>query len=68
MRVHTQLNYGFIGVTRAGLVARDDLLMLQMLFNFGDSLGGYDNADNYGMAILRAPITFVFAYRSVIEL
>jgi hypothetical protein len=65
---HTQLNYGFIGVTRAGLVARDDLLMLQVLFNFGDTLGGYDNRDNYGMAILRAPMTFIFAYRSVIEL
>jgi hypothetical protein len=65
---HTQFNYGFIGVTRAGLVSRYDLLMLQVLVNFGDDLGGYDNSDNYGMAILRAPMQFVLAYRSVIDL
>jgi hypothetical protein len=65
---YTQLNYGFIAVSRAGLVSRNDLLLLQVLINFGDDLGGYDNSDNYGMAILRAPINFVFAYRSVIDL
>jgi hypothetical protein len=64
---HTQLNYGFLLVTRAGLVRRDDLIVFQMLFHTA-ALGGYDNTDSYGMALLRAPATFTLAYRSVISL
>jgi hypothetical protein len=64
---HTQLNLGFLLVTRAGLVGRDDLVVFQMLFHSG-SFGGYDNTDNYGMALLRGPATFTLAYRSVISL
>lgn len=64
---HTQLNYGFLFVTRAALVGRDDLVVFQMLFH-SDALGGYDNSDVYGMAILRGPATFTLAYRSVISL
>jgi hypothetical protein len=65
---HTQVNLGFAFITRAGLVRRDDILLFQMLFHAGEGLGGYDNADNYGMAILRAPAMFLLAYRSVIAL
>lgn len=64
---HTQLNYGFLFVARAALVGRDDLVVFQMMFHT-DALGGYDNTDNYGMAILRGPATFTLAYRSVISL
>ncbi|HEX7478779.1 MAG TPA: hypothetical protein VF331_13320 [Polyangiales bacterium] len=64
----TQLNYGFALVTRAGLVRRDDFVFFQMLWNVGDALGGYDNRDNYGFAMLRGPIMFTLAYRSVISL
>jgi hypothetical protein len=65
---HTQVNFGFTFVARAGLVRRNDLLLFQMLFHAGDALGGYDNSDAYGLAILRAPAMFTLAYRSVIGL
>jgi hypothetical protein len=39
-----------------------------MLFHAGDALGGYDNSDVYGMAVLRGPVAFTLAYRSVISL
>lgn len=65
---HTQINFGFALVARAGLVRRDDLVLFQMLFHAGDALGGYDNSDAYGLAILRAPAMFTLAYRSVIPL
>jgi hypothetical protein len=64
----TQLNFGFIYVSRAGLVARNDLLLFELLFHAGDALGGYDNSDVYGMAVLRGPVAFTLAYRSVISL
>ena len=35
----TQLNFGFVFLSRAGLVSRDDLILFQMLFHAGDSLG-----------------------------
>lgn len=63
----TQYNFGFFAVTRAGLVGRDDLLALQVLFH-SEALGGYDNEDVYGWALLRGPVSFLLAYRSVIEL
>lgn len=66
---HTQFNYGFFLVTRAGLVQRDDLLIWQMMFHSGPIFGGgADNRDVYGMAVFRAPLTFLLAYRSVISL
>ncbi|HET6334486.1 MAG TPA: hypothetical protein VFG30_14785 [Polyangiales bacterium] len=64
----TQLNYGLIYISRAGMVARNDLILFQVLVNAGDSLGGYDNSDVYGLAVLRGPISFTLAYRSVISL
>jgi hypothetical protein len=64
----TQLNLGFAYVSRAGLVRRDDLLLLQVLVHPGDTFGGYDNSDIYGLAMLRGPIMFTLAYRSVISL
>jgi hypothetical protein len=64
----TQMNFGFMYVSRAGLVARNDLILFQMLFHAGDTFGGYDNSDVYGLAVLRGPIAFTLAYRSVINL
>ncbi len=64
---HTQVNFGFVFLTRAGLVSRDDLILFQMLFHAGDELGGYDNSDVYGMAVLRGPASFTLAYRSIIS-
>jgi hypothetical protein len=64
----TQLNLGFAFVSRAGLARRDDLLLFQLLVHPGDALGGYDNSDVYGLAILRGPLMFTLAYRSVISL
>lgn len=64
----TQVNFGVIYISRAGLVARNDLILFQMLFHAGDALGGYDNSDVYGLAVLRGPISFTLAYRSVINL
>jgi hypothetical protein len=65
---HTQINYGLIYVSRAGLVRRDDLLLFEILYNAGDTLGGYNNRDVYGLATIRGPIAFTLAYRSVINL
>jgi hypothetical protein len=65
---HTQLNYGFAFVSRAGLARRDDLILFQMLFHPGGDLGGYNNKDVYGLATIRGPVTFTLAYRSVINL
>lgn len=64
----TQTNFGFMYVSRAGLVQRNDLILFQILFHAGDALGGYDNSDVYGMAVTRGPISFTLAYRSVISL
>jgi hypothetical protein len=63
----TQMNFGFIYLSRAGLVQRDDLLLLQVLFHAA-GLGPYDNSEVYGLAVLRGPIAFTLAYRSVISL
>jgi hypothetical protein len=63
----TQMNFGLIYISRAGLVQRDDLILFQMLFHAA-GLGGYDNTEVYGLAVLRGPIAFTLAYRSVISL
>jgi hypothetical protein len=39
-----------------------------MLFHAGDALGGYDNSNVYGMAVLRGPLAFTLVYRAVIAL
>lgn len=66
---HTQFNYGFMLVTRAGLVMRDDLILWQMLFTSGPIFGkGIDNRDDYGGAPFRGPFTFLIVYRSIIEI
>jgi hypothetical protein len=65
---HTQVNYGFAFVSRAGLVRRDDLILFQLLYHPGGDLGGYDNKNVYGLATIRGPIAFTLAYRSVINL
>lgn len=63
----TQMNFGLIYISRAGLVQRDDLILFQMLFHAA-GLGPYDNTEVYGLAVLRGPIAFTLAYRSVISL
>lgn len=65
---HTQFNYGFMFLSRAGLVQRDDLVLFQMMFHPGAVFGGYDNSDVYGAALWRGPFTLLLAYRSVIRL
>jgi hypothetical protein len=62
----TQINYGFLAVTRPGFIRRGDIFFLQFLFHPGSTLGGYDNADSYGMHLFFAPITFTLAYRMVL--
>ena len=66
---HTQINYGFILVTRAGLVRRDDLIVWRMKFHSGDDfVGGYDNSDVWGSFTWRASFNFMLAYRARIPL
>jgi hypothetical protein len=67
-RRRTQLNFGYMFVSRAGLVQRNDLILLQMLFHDSALTGGYKNDDIYGSALWRGPFTFLLAYRSVISL
>ena len=65
-RRFTQFNYGFALVTRPGFVRRNDIFLLQMLFNVGSTFGGYDNVDGYGAHLFFAPMTFLLAYRVVL--
>jgi len=65
---HTQLNYGFAFVSRAGFVRRNDVLLFTLLYHPGEGLGGYDNKSVYGFATIRGPVSFTLAYRSVIDL
>jgi hypothetical protein len=65
---HTQINYGFTFVSRAGFTRRNDVLLFQLLIHPSGKLGGYENGDVYGMATFRAPLSFTLAYRSVISL
>lgn len=62
----TQINYGFMAVTRPGFKRRDDIFFLQFLFHPGDTLGSYDNEPAYGMHLFFAPITFTLAYRMIL--
>jgi hypothetical protein len=62
----TQFNYGFAIVTRPGFVRRNDIFILQMLFNPGSTFGGYDNVNGYGAHLFFAPMTFLLAYRMVL--
>jgi hypothetical protein len=62
----TQINYGFIFVTRPGFKRRDDIFFLQFLFNPGPTLGSYDNEDSYGLHLFFAPIAFTIAYRMIL--
>ena len=59
----TQLNYGFMLVTRPGLRERDDIFLFQFLWHFGDRLGGFDAGESYGQHTFSAPFTFILAYR-----
>jgi hypothetical protein len=44
----TQFNYGFMLVSRPGFRRKNDLILFQMLFHFGDRLGGQDNRQYWG--------------------
>ena len=63
----TQVNYGFTLVTRLGLLRKNDLLFLSMLFNF-DMDGKGAPGDVYGTHLFYLPGTFQLAYRMVFEL
>jgi hypothetical protein len=66
---HTQINYGFTLLSRAGLIRRDDLIVWQMKFHSGNKfLGGYDNSDVWGSFLWRASFNILIAYRARIPL
>lgn len=65
---HTQINTGFTALTRAGLIVKDDLFLLQMLFHDPGVTGGYDNEQVYGSHIWRGPFTLTLAYRAQLAL
>jgi hypothetical protein len=73
------LAYGFMLVGRPGFTRENDLLLLQMLFHFGDSLGGGDyraywgahniyTSDSTLVTGTRVPLSFLLAYRMVFNL
>jgi hypothetical protein len=64
----TQVNYGFTFVTRPGLMRKNDLFFLSMLFNFSKPSSGYRAGDVYGAHLFYAPMAFQLAYRMVFEL
>jgi hypothetical protein len=57
----TQANYGFTFVTRPGLMRKNDIFFLSVLFHF-------DKEEAYGNHLFYAPMTFQLAYRMVFEL
>lgn len=65
---HTQMNYGFALVTRPGIMPRNDIIFLQILYHFGGVLSPYDNRAGYGGIALLGPLTFIAAYRAVIDI
>lgn len=65
---HTQWNFGFTFLTRAGLINRDDVFVWRMLFHNSDVTGGYDNSKVFGTHLWRGPFTLLLAYRTVIAL
>ena len=71
--------HGFMLVGRPGFTRDNDLLLLQTLFHFGDSLGGADNrpywgahniyaADSTLVTGTRLPLSFLLVYRMVFDL
>jgi hypothetical protein len=62
----TQINYGFMLVTRPGFKRRNDLLFFQFIYHPGGTLGTYDNSASYGMHLFDAPFTFTLAYRMIL--
>jgi hypothetical protein len=64
---HTQVNYGFMLITRAGLTRYDDLFAIQLLFT-STVFGAYDNTAVYGSDSFRLPFTFLLAYQSNISI
>lgn len=63
-----QYNVGLTYITRAGIVRRNDIIILALTYHDAGWFGGYDNNDGYGIAMLRAPLNFFAAYRTVIDL
>ena len=67
-RRRTQINYGFMAVTRPGFRHKNDILLFQLLWNFGDRFGGIDARKTYGQHTFHGPFTFILAYRMVFPL
>ena len=64
----TQTNFGITALTRAGLVQRDDLFVVQFLWHDARITGGYDNRDTYGSHLWRGPFSLLLAYRAQMTL
>lgn len=62
---HTQMNFGFTFLTRAGLVTYNDLFVWQMMFHDASLTGGYNNQKVYGAHMWRGPFTLLVAYRTI---
>ncbi|MDD9941512.1 MAG: hypothetical protein OXU20_10770 [Myxococcales bacterium] len=64
-----QFNVGFTFLTRAGLVRRDDMIAVRMMFHDANLLGGDNQSDTFGnYRLLRGPVTLLLAYSSTIPL
>lgn len=63
-----QNSFGLTFLTRASLVRRNDMIVVQMNFHNSDWTGGDDQGDSFGTEMYRGPMTFFIAYRTVINL
>lgn len=64
----TFLNYGVALITRPGIFQRNDLALLEMIFNLGPEFGG-DNGDGYfGIHSIDAPFVVRTGYRVVFDI
>lgn len=66
-RTQTFLNYGLALITRPGLFRRNDLALLEMIFNLGPEFGGDDATNYYGIHSLDAPFVVRTGYRVVFD-
>ncbi len=64
----TQMNYGFALITRPGITARNDVFYMQVLYHLGSTLSPHDNRNSYGGLAFLGPLTFILAYRVMLDL
>jgi len=62
-----QYAFGLTFLTRASLVRHNDMIVVQTNFHNSSWTGGDNSEDSFGNEMFRGPMTFLIAYRTVID-